>query len=63
MFAGHLDKGIGLGEPQHLAGVIIAEVDRFGGVGFGFKPVLAGFEDEPGVEFALMLLENFCGFE
>ena len=50
-------------ETQRLARVEFQEVDGFGGVGFGFGPVLADFEHQPGVEFELALAEDFGGAE
>ncbi len=51
MLAGELHEGLGFIELQGGAGVELAEVDGLAGVGFGFVPVLADFEDQPRVEF------------
>ena len=39
---------LGLGQADHLAGVELAEVDRFGHVAVGLAPGLAALEDLPG---------------
>ena len=63
VFAGHLDEGFGLRVAQHLACVVVAEIDSLSGVGFCLQPVLAGLENHPGVELALAALEDCGGAE
>ncbi len=47
---GKLNHRLRLGEVQCRAGVKLAEVDRFAGIGFGFVPIFPGFERQPGIE-------------
>ena len=52
---GNLHHRIGLGQAQHLARVVLAEIDGFGNIGVRFRPRFAGFVDQPGVELKLAL--------
>jgi hypothetical protein len=48
---------------QHLAGVVLNEVDRLGGVAIGFRPALADLEDHPGREVIAPLTHPLGRFD
>src|SRR5579871_44870 len=50
-------------QPVHFAGIVFAEIDGFGDVGFGFDPGLAGFVYQPGVELHLTTPQDAGGVE
>ena len=58
---GHLHRRVARQIAQHLARVELAEVDRFGGLGLGFRPGLARLVDQPRVELELALPQNGGG--
>src|SRR5271165_81584 len=58
-----LYNGLSLAEPQRLERIHVAEVDEFGDVAVGFREVLADFEDQPGFQLKLALLEDLPNAE
>ena len=61
--AGKLHHGLRTGQAQHLARIIFAEVDGLGDFRFRFRPGLARFEHQPGVEFELALADQRGRFQ
>ncbi len=63
VLAGKLVDPLRAGQAQHFAGVVLAEIDAFGNVGFGFGPGLAGLRHQPGVELHLAGAQDAGGLQ
>ena len=62
LLAGHV-AALRLGQAEHLAGVVLAEVDRLGDVGVGLAPGLAALVDLPGGQLEAAAAQDVGGTE
>ena len=53
--------GLRTAQALHFERVVFAEIDGFGDVGIGFRPGLAGFIDQPGVELQFAAADGLRG--